>query len=138
MYIERKVTLKNSIYFVRVELEYKSINNIAHLCIKNYKDDYFDNGDFSNLIDLVEKSYSEEKVKKYDENISYMANILYIYDRIPFLSGVKDVYISELNNIPYSIGYISIEDIEKYIKDNNIKMNKNTKFKLSDGFTWEV
>lgn len=138
MYIERKITLKNSIYFIRVELEYKNINNITHLCINNYKDDYFDNGDFSNLINLVEKSYTEEKAKKYDENISYMADILYIYDRIPFLSGVKDVCISELDNTPYSIGYISKEDIEKYIKDNNIKMDKNTRFKLSNGLTWKV
>ena len=43
-----------------------------------------------------------------------MADVLYIYDKIPFLSGIRNEYISRTDNSPYSIGYISKEDIDKY------------------------
>ncbi len=54
------------------------------------------------------------------------------------ISGIKDIYISENDNIPYSEGYISKEEIDKYIKEFNIKMNSNPNFKLNDGRTWKL
>lgn len=106
--------------------------------MKNYKDDYYDGGDFSLLLEEIEKNYTFEKAEKYDKNISYMADVIYLYERIPFLSGIRDEYISSKDNRPYTIGYISKEEIEKYIKENNIKINSNKKFKLGDERTWII
>ena len=64
-----------------------------------------------------------------------MNDILYIYDRMPFISGVKDISIS--NNMISEESYISKEEIEKYIKEFNIKMNHIDNFKLSDSQTWK-
>ena len=64
-----------------------------------------------------------------------MNDILYIYDRMPFISGIKDISIS--NNMISEESYISKEEIEKYIKEFNIKMNHIDNFKLSDSQTWK-
>lgn len=139
MYIEKRVKLRDINYYVRVELEYKRENNdLVLLRMKNYKDDYYDGGDFSLLLEEIEKNYTFEKAEKYDKNISYMADVIYLYERIPFLSGIRDEYISSKDNQPYAIGYISKVEIEKYIKENNIKINSNEKFKLGDGGTWII
>lgn len=139
MYIEKRVKLRDINYYIRVELEYrKDENDFVMLRMKNYKDNYYDGGDFSILIEEIEKNYSYEKAQRYDKNISYMADVIYLYERIPFLSGVRDEYISSKDNIPYSIGYISKEEIEKYIDENNIKIKKNDNFKLNDGRTWTI
>lgn len=138
MYIEKRVKLRDINYYIRVELEYKRENDFVMLRMKNYKDNYYDGGDFSILIEEIEKNYSYEKAQRYDKNISYMADVMYLYERIPFLSGVRDEYISSKDNIPYSIGYISKEEIEKYIDENNIKIKKNDNFKLNDGRTWII
>ena len=61
--------------------------------------------------------------------------IFYIYDRMPFISGIKDISIS--NNMISEESYISKEEIEKYIKEFNIKMNHIDNFKLSDSQTWK-
>jgi hypothetical protein len=106
--------------------------------MKNYNDDYFDGGDLSKLIEKIEVNYSREKAQEYDENIGFMADVMYIYDRIPFLSGIRDVYISKKENLPTSIGYISKNEIEKYIKENNVNMQSKDNFKLSDESTWIV
>ena len=79
-----------------------------------------------------------EKAKQYDKHIGFMADVLYIYDRIPFIDGIKDFYISKKDNIPYSEGYISKKEIDNYIKEFNIKMNSNPNFKLWDGRTWKL
>jgi hypothetical protein len=139
MYIEELIKLKNNIYYIVVDVEYKKINNgLTILCMKNYNDDYFDGGDLSKLIEKIEVNYSREKAQEYDENIGFMADVMYIYDRIPFLSGIRDVYISKKENLPTSIGYISKNEIEKYIKENNVNMQSKDNFKLSDESTWIV
>lgn len=137
MYIAKRIKINNNIYFINVEVEYKKEQNgIVKLCLKNYNDDYYDGGDFSILIENVEKSYNAKKAKQYDERIGFMADVMYIYDRIPFLSGINDVYISNNDNLPYSLGYISKKEIDEYIKTNNVIMNNNKNFKLYDERTW--
>lgn len=139
MTIEKKIKLNNDIYYVLVDIEYKKDkNDITTLKMKNYKDDYYDSGDFSLLIEKIELNYNHEKAKQYDKNISFMADVIYIYERIPFLGGIRDVYISKKDNIPTSICYISKNEIEKYIKENDIKITFNNNFKLSDERTWKV
>lgn len=60
-----------------------------------------------------------------------MADVLYIFDRIPFISGVK-------YNTINSESYISKKEIKKYIKIFNVKMNSNSNFKLYDERTWKL
>lgn len=139
MKITKKIRISNNDYYIVVDVEYKkSENGIPRLCLKNYKDDYWDGGDCSILIEEVEKSYTSEKARYYDKYIGFMADVLYIYERIPFISGIKDIYISNNDNIPYSEGYISKEEIENYIKEFTIKMMHNPNFKLYDARTWKL
>lgn len=139
MYIEKRVKLRDINYYIRVELEYKrDENDNILLRMKDFKDDYYDGGDFSILIEEIEKNYTYEKAQKYDKNISYMADVIYLYERIPFLSGVRDEYVSSKDNLPYTIGYIAKEEIEEYIKENNVKIEYNNNFKLYDGSTWSI
>lgn len=139
MIVEKRVKLRNNIYYIMVSVEYKKDeNNIVKLCINDYKDSYYDGGNFSRLIEKIEKSYDDKKAEGYDENIGFMADVLYLYDRIPFLCGIRDVYISDKDNLPSSIGYISKNEIEKYIKENNVKMTFDDNFKLYDERTWKV
>ena len=67
-----------------------------------------------------------------------MADVIYLYDRIPFLVGIKDEYISKEDNLPYTIGYITKEEIDKDIKENHIKMHNNVNFDLDDERTWFI
>ncbi len=139
MQISKRIKLNNNYYYILVDVKYqKNQAGVLRLRLKNYKDKYWDEGDCSILIEEVEKSYTLEKAKYYDKYIGFISDVLYIYDRIPFISGIKDIYISKNDNIPYSIGYISKEEIESYIKEFNIKMNYNPDFKLSDARTWKL
>lgn len=131
MKIEKRISLNNNIYYVVIDVEYKFDGVITRLCLKNYKDDYFDSGDFSCLIEKIEKNYSNDKVLEYDNKIGFMADILYIYDRIPFLTGIKEVYIN-------STCYILKEEIDNYIKAHNIKLESNNYFKLFNEETWKI
>ena len=135
MQILKKIKINNRNYYAIIDLEYKKIQNkFPVLRLENYKDDYWDSGDCSILIEKIEENYSLKKVHQYDNNIAYMADILYIYDRMPFISGVKEISIS--NNIISEESYISKEEIEKYIKEFDVKMNYIDNFKLSDSRTW--
>lgn len=137
MIIEKRIKLNSNIYYIVINVEYKKKNDIPILCLQNYTEDYWDGGDCSLLIKKAENEYTEEQAKKYDSNIGFMADVIYIYDRIPFISGIKDVYISSKENLPYSIGYITKEEIDKYILDNKIEISNYHNFKLYDEHTWK-
>lgn len=64
-------------------------------------------------------------LKKYKSTIPYMNNVLYIYDNIPFISGVGDI-------IPTDT------ELDTYIEEEKINMKDKSKFKLSDERTWYV
>ena len=138
MYIEKIIKLNDINYYIRVALKYEKNNGIPNLKLKNYKNDHYDGGNFSLLLEKIAKNYTFEKAKIYDKNISYMADVMYLYDRIPFLDGIRDEYVSKENNLPYTIGYISKEEIEKYIKTNGLKMHNNANFDLNDERTWFI
>ena len=56
MEILKKINLNNNIYYIIVEVEYrKHENNFPILVLKNYKDNYWDSGDCSRLIERVEE-----------------------------------------------------------------------------------
>lgn len=135
MQLEKKIVLDNNIYYIIVDLEYKKNKvMLPKLCIKNNINEYWDDGSCSLLIEKIEKEYSYDKAKAYDNNISFMADVIYIYNKIPFISGIKNI--SNFNINPTSITYISKKEIEKYIKEFNIKIDRNIELKLNDMNTW--
>lgn len=137
MEITKRIRLGNSTYYIVVDVEYKKHeNNFLCLYLKNYKDSYWDSGDCSLLIEKIEKNYDQNKIKEYDKDILYLGEILYIYDRIPFISGIKEINYSKGEIIGES--YISKEELDSYIRQFNIKMHNNDKFKLNDESTWFI
>lgn len=133
MYIEKRIKLNTNIYYVRIEVEYKKHEKgFVFLDFKDYEDCSYDGGTVSLLIEELEKNYTDEKVKKYDKHIAFMADCLYIYDHIPCLSAIKSVYIKAQENLPYSIDYISKAEIDTYIKDNKVNMSFNKNLELHD------
>ena len=136
MLIEKKVKLKTNYYYVVVDVQYKKDDH-GYMMLKFRDGKHYDGGNFSKLIDRCQKAYTYKKAREYDGEIGFMANVMYLYDRIPFLIGVKDVYIADDANLPSSVGYITREEIEEYIKDNKVKMNKN-RFDLNNEETWII
>ncbi len=129
MTITKLLKLNNDNYYIMVDVEYKNKNNMINLCLKNYKEDYWDGGDCSILIENIEKNYTQDKALIYDKNIYFMANILYIYDRMPFISGIKHIHYKQNDKFIISETYICKEEIDNYINKFNIKMkyqNTNT------------
>lgn len=120
MQIKRKITINNNIYIIYFDVEYKTSNikDIPKLSLKNFENDYFDGGDLSELLTLVEKNYHEIK---FNENIEFMNIILYIYQCVPILSAIEEV-------TSYDDCFISSEEIDEFIKMFNID------FKINDHF----
>ena len=67
-----------------------------------------------------------------------MTDCLYIYDYVPFISGIEDCRISSTDGSIVSSSYLTKEELDDYIKINNIKMNDNSNFKLVDERTWKI
>lgn len=137
MTIENRIKLKNKNYYIVVETVYKTKENgLIALKLKNYKDDYYDSGNLSLLMKQIEKSYHQNTTPKYDTGIAFLDDCLFIYERIPFLTQIKDLYISQKDNVSSSIATITKEELDTIIKENNIKIDFNPNFKLADARTW--
>lgn len=131
MLIRNRIKLSNSYYYISCECGYKG--NKLYLYNNN---DYFDNGDLSKLIKKVEESYNYELLSlRYNCDIKFIVDIIYIYECIPFIVGVGDLYFKD--NIISSLSYMDIIELKKYITDNNIKLKDNSNFKLMDERTWD-
>ncbi len=116
MVIEKRIKLGNSVFLLGVEIRYRK-----HSLVK--KDGtYFDMGDFSALILDIEKNYQGSL--DYDKNIGYMNDIIYLYDRFPFVSYIKDITYDKTSGEVVQIGCISREEIVDYINDNGILIGK--------------
>ncbi len=60
MYIEKKVKLRDINYYIRAKLNYEKNpknNGIPNLNLINYKNSHYDGGNFSLLLEKVEKLY---------------------------------------------------------------------------------
>ena len=139
MYIKKRIKLGDKNYYISFECEYNKLKDgYSYLELKNYKDKYYDGGDISILIERIEKNYNDSTYKKYDDSKWFIPDCLYIYDNIPFISGVGDYYVSSTDGIMSSLSFITKEELDEYIKDNNIAMNDNSKFILADSRTWNL
>lgn len=135
MKINKRVKLGSNYYYIQVDVGYvKDKTSIPSLCLCNFFDDYWDGGDCSLLIEKIENDYTSNKAREYDAKIYFMGDVLYIYDRMPFISGVYDIYPSEREKLPSSFAFISKDEIEQYIKDFNIQMKYKDKVKTLNGF----
>ncbi len=116
MVIEKRIKLGNSVFLLGVEIRYRKQSLVK-------KDGtYFDMGDFSTLILDVEKNYQGSL--DYDKNIGYMNDIIYLYDRFPFVNYIKDITNDKTSGEVVQIGCISREEIVDYINDNGILIGK--------------
>ena len=134
MNIIKRIKLGSKNYYIVTCCEY--IND--ELRLKDYKDNYYDGGDLSRLIEVLESKYNTDTYKKYGNDNWFMSDCLYIYDHIPFINGVGDLYISTIDNIINSASYITKDELDKYIQKHHIIMNDNSNFILSDERTWSI
>ena len=119
MTLERKIRINNRDYFLGVELKYIEDK---FLILTNGNN--FDMGDLSIMIEDVETNYEREsKEIIYDKDISYMNDIIYLYDRFSFVSYIKDIVYNDDGKISY-LGCINKDEIIDYIKINKIKINR--------------
>lgn len=71
------------------------------------------------MISYVESNYDSNCI--YDKKVYYMNDIIYLYDRFPFIDYIKDITYDSNNQIT-QIGIINKEEIIDYIKTNNIRI----------------
>ena len=138
MQIRKTIRLRNINYYIEYVCEYKKVDNILKLCLKDLNDNYYDGGDLSILIKQIEDNYNIEYVKKYDGNVWLMSDLLYIYESIPFITGLGDYYISPSDKVIDTVSYLDRKELDEYIKGNDIQFNYNVDFKLSNKNTWLV
>ena len=114
MVIEKRIKIKDVNYLLGIEVKY---NKNGFLVKKD--NTYFDVGDFSIMISCVESNYDSDCI--YDKKVYYMNDIIYLYDRFPFIDYIKDITYDSNNQIA-QIGTIKKEEIIDYIKTNNIRI----------------
>ena len=119
MLIESRLRINDRNYFLGIELKY----NKNGALIKS-DNSYFDMGDLGVMIDFFETELKKEGIKDvYDNRIAYMNDVIYLYDRFPFLKYIKDVSYDKEGKIA-QIGYIDRDEIIDYINSNRIELNK--------------
>ena len=137
MLVRKKIELKKNVYFIELDLKYKIEDGSTILCFKDWKNPYYDGGDLDVLINKIEDNYSIKKRNEYDMEISMMGDVLFIYDKMPFISGIKVIY-KDSDNLTYSSDYLTKKDIEDYIKLKKIKLSPHNDFDLTDEDTWNI
>ena len=120
MQIKRKITINNNIYIIYFDVEYKTSNikDVPELCFKDDEYGFFDGGDVSELLALVEKNYHEIKFNK---NIGFMNTVIYIYRCVPVLSTIEEITSADTC-------FISRKEINEFINRFNVD------FKFNDDF----
>lgn len=114
MVIEKRIKIKDVDYLLGIEVKYDK-NGI----LVKKDNTYFDIGDFNKVISCVESNYDSDCI--YDKKVYYMNDIIYLYDRFPFIDYIKDITYDSNNQIT-QIGIINKEEIIDYIKTNNIRI----------------
>ena len=128
MIFERKIRINNRNYYLGTELKYENGKLLTKL-----NGSYFDMGDFSLMIDYVEKRKEKESKKLiYDKENPAMNNIIYLYDRFPFVSYIKE-------SLYDGNGIITMNknEIINYINANKIQVNRWNKKSCSCPLLYE-
>ena len=98
---------------------------------------YLGYSEYGILAKKIGEAYNYEKVnKRYGDNCKFIDDCLFIYDNMRFISGISDCYYND--NKVVSTTYITREELDKYIKENNIKLKNYDKFILSNELTWNI
>lgn len=119
MTFERKIRINNRDFFLGIELKYIKDKKLIQANGNN-----FDMGDLSIMIQDVESNYQKEsKEIIYDKEIPYMNDVIYLYDRFPFVSYIKDILYNDDGKITY-LGCINKDEIVDYIEANKIKIDR--------------
>ncbi|MBR5662744.1 MAG: hypothetical protein IKX00_03705 [Bacilli bacterium] len=120
MTFERRIRIDDRYnYFLGFDLKYTK-----QKFLERTDGGYFDLGDLSIMIEEVEKNFSKESKKIiYDKGNFYMNNVIYLYDRFPFIAYIRDILYNDEGKI-IAIGYITKKEIVKYIKNNKIEINR--------------
>ena len=137
MEIKQRITFGKNNYYIKLDCIYKKKNGSTHLCLKNYILDYYDGGDLGILIKKLEANYKNVDLTKYGNDIYFLRDCLYIYEHIPFISGIGDIFFKADNTIN-EISYITKEELDNHIFENNILLNENKNFRLYDERTWNL
>ena len=116
MIIERKIKINNNNYLLGIKLKYNQNKHLTKM-----DNSYFDLGDLSIMIAYFEK----QKINKneYDSEISYMNDIIYLYDRFLFIEYKKNISYDKDNKIK-EITIIDKDEILEYISNHHISINK--------------
>ena len=120
MTLERKIRIDDRDYYLGIELKYDKNKSLTKIDGSS-----FDMGDMSIMIDLVEKNYKRESKKLiYDKEVSSMNNVIYLYDRFPFVCYIKE-------SLYGGNAFITMtkEEIINYINTYKIKINQWDKSK---------
>lgn len=116
MIIERKITINKIDYYLGFKVKYNNRGKISKI-----DNTYFDLGDISTMINYIQNNYNE--TEKYDNQVQYMNDIIYLYDRFPFVEYIKDIS-SDKDGKVNQIGYIDNNEIKRYIADMHIEINR--------------
>ena len=119
MVIEKRIRINDKEYHLGIKLKYDKAKTLT-----KFDGSFFDMGDLSRMIDYVETNYEKESKKFiYDNDVSYMNDVIYLYDRFPFLNYIKDITYDNERKI-VMLGYIGREEIVDYIRNNKIRINR--------------
>ena len=119
MTYEKRIRINDRNYYLGIELKY---NNNKFLVKKDGS--YFDSGDLGVLVESLEKSYKKDsKEYIYDKEVGYMNDVIYLYDRFPFISYINYITFDDKGNIT-TVSKISKKEIVCYIKKYKIKINR--------------
>lgn len=132
MYEEHKIVLKNNIYWVRFELDYKIVENRMQLMLKNFTPNNYEVSQIRRYCTFVEKNFSDKIDKKFTKksyDLYEMGQILYIYLYLPCLSSIT--YETSDEKVIYTKDFI-----ERFVKENDIELTNQYPSSIYDESTW--
>lgn len=132
MYEEHKIVLKNNIYWVKFELNYKKVENRMQLILKNFKQNGYEVSQIRRYCAFIEKNFSDKINKKFAKkayDLYEMGQILYIYSYLPCLSSVTFEAIDE--KVTYTKDFI-----EEFVKEYDIELTNQYPSSIYNESTW--
>lgn len=132
MYEEHKIVLKNNVYWVKFELDYKKVENRMQLILKNFTPNDYEVSQIRRYCTFLEKNFSDKIDKKFTKkayDLYEMGQVLYIYSYLPCLSSVT--FSSIASNVTYTKDFI-----EEFVKEYDIELTNQYPSSIYDESTW--